>query len=61
MDTREFINTFRTAHLSLHRCWTNAVGTERYRKSDWMELERALFQFGRAMAQSIGYSGPLLP
>jgi len=61
MDTREFINTFRTSHLSLHRCWTKAVGTKDYRKSDWMELERVLFQFARAMATNIGYSGPLLP
>jgi hypothetical protein len=61
MDPREFINTFRTAHLSLHRCWTKAVGTKDYRKSDWIELERALFQFGRATAQAIGYEGHLLP
>lgn len=61
MDTREFINLFRTAHLSLHRCWTKAVGTNDYRKSDWIELERALHQFARAMAQTLGYTGPLLP
>jgi hypothetical protein len=61
MDTREFINLYRTAHLSLHRCWTNAVGTSDYRKSDWIELERAFSIFGRAMAQAIGYEGPLLP
>ena len=61
MDTREFINLYRTAHLSLHRCWTKAVGTKDYQKSDWMELDRAISQFGRATAQAIGYEGPLLP
>ena len=61
MDTKEFINLYRTAHLSLHRCWTKAVGTDTYRKSDWIELERAFSIFGRAMAQTLGYSGPLLP
>lgn len=61
MNTRELLSTFRTAHLSLHRCWTKAVGTKDYRKSDWIELERILFELGRATAQSIGYDGHLLP
>jgi len=27
-------------HKSLHKLWTNAVGTEGYVKDDWMDLER---------------------
>ena len=61
MNTRELLSTFRTAHLSLHRCWTKAVGTKDYRKSDWIELERALSEFARRAANTIGYDGPLLP
>jgi hypothetical protein len=61
MDIREFLNQFKAAHHSLHRCWTKAVGTKDYRKSDWIELERALGEFARAAASTIGYRGPLLP
>lgn len=30
------------AHIALHKAWTDAVGTEGYVKSSWMELARAL-------------------
>jgi len=29
-----------------HRIWSSQVGTKEYKKKDWIELVRMLFQFG---------------
>lgn len=52
---------YRDANDALQRVWTLATGTRGYSKSDWMLIDRALSESFRALAETMGYRGPLLP
>lgn len=60
IDVAEILSIYKEAHVALHRCWTNAVGTRDYHKPDFMKLSNALDRFARDCADHFGYKGPLL-
>lgn len=33
------------AHAALHRCWSAAVGTDKYNKNDWKLIERQIHAY----------------
>jgi hypothetical protein len=61
IDVADLKRTYKEAHGALHRCWTNAVGTPDYHKPDFRLLENTLDRLARAVAESFGYKGPLMP
>ncbi len=56
----ELRERFYKAHGALHRLWTKDVGREGYDKSQWAELDNAIFELGRFASKAIGYDGPLI-
>lgn len=40
------------AHNTLHKLWTKSVGTPDYDKSEWKDLEGAIFTLGRDLREA---------
>jgi len=57
----DLLRRYRSAHNALHRCWTKAVGTIDYVKSDWKIIEAELSAAFADAARALGYQGALLP
>src|SRR5271154_83488 len=50
----ELLAASRTAHATLRRLWSEAIGREDYDKAVWQTLEDALARFVRGAAEKIG-------
>ena len=60
-DLEELLVDYRVVSNALHACWTKAVGTPDYDKSDWKTISNAIDRKYADAAALLGYQGPLVP